>query len=663
MVVTLPRVARLALVVHFHQPVGNLDAVVRHATERCYKPFLEVLSRHEDIRATLHYSGCLLEWLEANTPEVTEMIRDMVSVGRVELMTGGFYEPILAALPERDRVGQIRLLTHHLEALYGASPEGAWLTERVWEQDVVGSLVASGVRWTVIDDTIFHAAGIPDADLKGPFVTDHNGAPLLVYPGDRNLRYLIPYKKVDRVLEHMKADPDRLWVYADDGEKFGEWPDTYERVYEGGWLESFFTAVENDDGIETVFLGDDRPRGRVYPPSSSYDEMMTWALPTDARITLGRLRKQLQKEDPEGALSFTRGAPWRAFLAKYPEVNHLHKRMLMVSSRLHEAGEGDEALRSLYKAQCNCAYWHGVFGGVYLTFMRSALWHHLMKAEAKLGRRQGFEHIDIDSDTRTEVAIHTPWGVILAAPHAGGRLIEIDDHRVGANLLAAMGRHQEAYHLVDEGSEEDPEEGPDEMAAIGARTEPRLDLVPDPFGVGALIDLIDGERVEGPYEYGAQGARLTMIHEANGLRIVKTVTAADDGFLVTYELTAPDWDPRGSERSFEFGIESYVCPLDLGRDIGPNAMRSDRRGWSVTRPEGEAGLEVEFLDLPATVHTETVATVSATLEGLRAMAQGTRVVMSWPVQLVEGQPFVATLRWRVVINEAAVEKTDRGVSA
>ncbi len=649
-------ISRLALAVHFHQPVGNLDTVVRKATDRCYRPFLEVLGRHEDILATLHYSGCLLEWLETNAPDVTEMLSDLVSLGRVELMTGGFYEPILAALPERDRVGQVRLLTHHLERVYGAVPTGAWLTERVWEQDVVGSLVEAGVRWTVIDDTIFHAAGVVDADLTGPFVTDHNGAPLLVYPGDRSLRYLIPYKRVDRVIDHIKSQPQKLWVYADDGEKFGEWPDTYERVYEGGWLDEFFFALEDEEGIETVFLGRDEPRGRVYPPSASYDEMMTWALPTDARITLDKLRRGLQAEDPKGALPFTRGTSWRAFLAKYPEVNHLHKRMLLVSDRLHDAGAGDDALRSLYKSQCNCAYWHGVFGGVYLTFMRTALWHHLMRAESSAKHRQGAEHIDIDADTRTEVAIHTPWGVVVAAPHAGGRLIEIDDHRVGANLLAGMGRHREAYHVVDEGGEEEPAPGSDEMAASGARSGPRLDLVPDPFGVGALIDLIDGERVEGAYEYGAQGDRLTMLYEERDLQITKTITGAEDGFTVTYELLS------GAGRSLEFGIESFVTPLDLGRDLGRDRVRSDRTTWSVTRPEGEAGLEVTS-DLPPAVFWETVAAVSATLEGLKPMEQGTRVVASWPVELLPGDPFTLTQRWRVVINEAAGNKPERGVSA
>ncbi len=131
----------LALVIHFHQPVGNLDSVVHNATDRCYRPFLDVLDSFPDVRMTLHYSGCLLEWLEANEPEVPRMLRDMSERGQVELMTGGFYEPVLAALPARDQVGQIEMLSKHLRDEYLADPKGLWLTERVWEQDVVSSIV------------------------------------------------------------------------------------------------------------------------------------------------------------------------------------------------------------------------------------------------------------------------------------------------------------------------------------------------------------------------------------------------------------------------------------------------------------------------------------------------------------------------------------------
>lgn len=658
----------LALVIHFHQPVGNLDSVVRNATERCYRPFLEVLGEHPEIPITLHYSGCLLEWLEANEPEVTTTLRQLCERGQVELMTGGFYEPVLAALPRVDQVGQIEMLSTHLRNEYRADPTGLWLTERVWEQDVVPALIDAGVRYTVLDDTMFHSVGIADEDMTGAFVTEHDGRPLLVYAGDRQLRYLIPYKRIDRVIHYLEgADDDRLFVYADDGEKFGEWPDTHERVYEKKWLDQFFTALEEQsEWLELTTLGKHAesavPKVRVYLPSSSYDEMMTWALPSDARLTLGKVRRELQKEDPRGLLPFLRGAPWRSFFAKYPEVNHLQKRMLHVSDLLHNIEDPPpDALKELYRAQCNCAYWHGAFGGVYLSFMRGALWHHLLRAEAMLQGTAGeanVQEIDVDADARFEVVMTAPWGCAVFAPAEGGALIELDDWRGAANLLAVVARHKEAYHIEDENPISDDDED-DEMEAIQARADvDRESLVFDDHTRGALVDIVDGEYVDRDYEYEIEGGgSLKMWTEVKGLRIEKHAVADAEELLTTYRITR-----IGDDAARHFATEASVMPLVLGRDVDKDDVEVTERGWKVTHSEAEVGIEVD-VSVSGNVTSEPIETASATLEGLETMHQGTVVTVEWPLELERDESFDVELRWRSVVNDKALTKKERGVSA
>ncbi|MQA99943.1 MAG: DUF1925 domain-containing protein [Actinobacteria bacterium] len=654
---------QLALVIHFHQPVGNLDAVVARATDRCYRPFLRTLTEFPDVRMTLHLSGCLLEWLESEATDVPEMLEELVDRDQIELMTGGFYEPILAALPRVDQLGQIQRLTAHLQDRYRAQPSGLWLAERVWEQDVVQSISEAGAAYTVVDDTMFHSVGISDERLTGAYVTDHEGHTLLVYAGDRNLRYLIPYKKVGRVMEHLEStEPGRLYVYADDGEKFGEWPDTYERVHGKGWLHDFFTALSDPESVELVRLGDhaatNAPVGRVYLPSSSYDEMMTWALPTEARLKVGALRRSLQKDDPEGALPFVQGAPWRAFLAKYPEVNQLQKRMQFVSNEVHRAGADPDAIRELYRAQCNCSYWHGSFGGVYLGFMRSALWHHLMRAEAHVERAGGYrvEEIDLDADTRPELVIEGPWGLAVASPERGGQLLEFDDWTIGANLLAVMSRHREAYHLADENPSDDDDEDEEEMRAIQARTE--MGREPPTFDEqqrGALTDHLDGRRVTQPYEHRIEDGAAIMSTQLDGTTIEKTLRPDDEGLKVNYQLTAAG----GHEGSFT--MESSVLPLNLGREVEPAKVETRSDGWIVSQSEGEVGLAASF-DRPAEVTHEPLETGSATLEGLQTMHQGTSVRTTWELRLRPGERFEVGLHLRPVANPDA-SKTERGVSA
>ena len=669
---------KLALVIHFHQPVGNLDAVVRNATDRCYRPFLETLAGFEGLKMTLHYSGCLLEWLEANAPDVTDTIRGLSERGQIELLTGGFYEPILAALPRRDQVGQIRMLTEHLAHRYGADATGLWLTERVWEQEVVGAITEAGARYTVLDDTIFHSVGIGDDELTGPFVTDHEGRPLLVYAGDRTLRYLIPYKRIERVTDHLSGgSEDRLFVYADDGEKFGEWPDTYDRVYEDGWLESFFATLRDGD-TEVVSLGEHaataRPRGRVYLPSSSYDEMMTWALPAEARLKVGKARRELQKDDPGEILPFMRGAPWRSFLAKYPEVNQLQKRMLFVSQELADAGATGDALRELYRAQCNCAYWHGAFGGVYLAFMRTALWHHLMRAEASvaLGARAsgagasgaGASAIvaDLDADGRDEVLITGRWGAAVVSPDEG-ILMELDDWTIGANLLAVATRHREAYHLGDESPPEAGDDGAGdeagEMAASHARSD--IDASTLTFDEGRLagfVDLIDGEPVMGPFKWTITGSSVACRVAERGLEIEKTFSPETDGLRCTLRLT------NDTSGHFEgsYASEMAAVPLNLGRVTEKDVFSLTAAGWQLSQPEGEVGLEVRAEPAGETT-TEPLETASTSLEGLQTMFQGTIVTTTWELDLDPGETFETSQVARPRCEPANLDKEAPGVSA
>ncbi|MGE5490566.1 MAG: glycosyl hydrolase, partial [Actinomycetota bacterium] len=97
----------LLLGVHAHQPVGNFPEVIVDAHERCYRPFLRALFDYPDFRFAAHFSGWLLDWLRDNFPEDMDLLAQMVRRGQVELFSSGDTEPVLAAIPHRDRVGQL----------------------------------------------------------------------------------------------------------------------------------------------------------------------------------------------------------------------------------------------------------------------------------------------------------------------------------------------------------------------------------------------------------------------------------------------------------------------------------------------------------------------------------------------------------------------------
>lgn len=453
----------LILAFHNHQPIGNFDHVLEDCYAKAYLPFLETLLGHPTLKVVLHYSGHLLSWMRDHHPEAIEILGNLVKEHRVELLSGGFYEPILSVLPEKDRPLQVKELSKFIARNFGYSPRGMWLAERVWEPQMPKFIAEAGLEYLPIDDYHFKLTGIEDRDLLGYYLTEDDGNIVSVFPGSEKLRYLIPFRSVEETISYFRETSMRgnnpLLTMADDGEKFGVWPDTYKHCYEDRWLDRFFTALEdNSDWLETTtfsaYYDTFQPLGRVYLPTASYREMGEWTLPPEGAIEYEHLYEQLEKTSGARAKQLLRGGIWRSFFTKYPESNHIHKRMRMISQRVHEASganpkKGKEALRELWKGQCNDAYWHGIFGGLYLPHLRSALYRHLLKAESLacdiLKNHKQNEQGDFDCDGFDDILIGTNQ-VILAATERGGTLTELSLRNQSVNILDILTRRPEAYH-------------------------------------------------------------------------------------------------------------------------------------------------------------------------------------------------------------------------
>ena len=342
----MPKV-QFIFAVHNHQPVGNFDFVAEEAYQKAYLPFVTLLERHPRIKITLHYTGILYRFFEKHHPEFIETLRKLVAQGRAEILSGGFYEPVLAVLPDDDKVGQVKALSEYIHRVLGYHPQGMWLAERVWEPHLPKFIADAGINHVVVDDFHFKMAGLHDDQLDGYYLTEEQDGVVRIFPGSELLRYLIPFRPPEETIAHFStlrsSDRNRLIVMADDGEKFGVWPETYHSVYEEGWLERFFTLIEqNGDWLETTtfsgYLNKEPALGRIYLPTASYMEMGEWSLPTRAMKEYDEVLAKV-KNGPDFELfrPFIKGGFWRNFLSKYPESSHMHKRMLMVSAKVRAA--------------------------------------------------------------------------------------------------------------------------------------------------------------------------------------------------------------------------------------------------------------------------------------------------------------------------------------
>jgi alpha-amylase len=478
---------QFVLLIHAHQPVGNFDAVLESAYAASYLPFIETLERHPAVRIGLHYSGPLLEWLEVSHPKFFDRLRALAQRGQIELAGGGFYEPVLIAIPPEDQREQIRRMADYIEQHFGARPRGIWLTERVWEPSLPSALAACAVEYALVDDHHFLSAGFAPAQLCGDYIGEDQGHTVRLFAGLKTLRYLIPFRPVEETVALLRElageHPGGMAAMGDDCEKFGVWPGTHKLCYNDGWLERFFFALESaSEWLETATpsaaLASRPPLGRADLPAASYSEMSGWALPTPARGRFESLAREF--ESRPDAQPFLSGGIWRNFFSKYSESNLLHMKMLRASRNLESfaaAGrmgrkrrERLESARALIlRAQCNDAYWHGVFGGLYAPHLRTALWRSLVQAESILaavahgpGDFSECEQTDFDADGRPEIFLQSGTYAALISPHDGGTLPMLDfrfsgrpggrfsrrssGRSAGVTLINSLMRRPEAYH-------------------------------------------------------------------------------------------------------------------------------------------------------------------------------------------------------------------------
>lgn len=475
----------LALVIHAHQPIGNFDNVIEDAYQKSYLPFVKTLANHPQIKMALHFTGSLLSWFKTHHPDYLTLLSSLVSNGQIELISGGFYEPILAILPHQDRCEQILKLNDFLKTELGYQAKGMWTAERVWESNLVSPINETGIKYTILDDTHFRMAGLRDNELFGYYTTEEQGKTIKLVPSSMRVRYLIPFAEPEETILYLRklwgnTKQDLLVAMGDDTEKFGVWPKTYSLCYKRHWLDRFYKALANEsDWLETVKLGDylesSEPRGRIYLPTASYSEMMEWALPAAVSQEFVELKHMLGTSEPELKLAeYLHGGYWRNFLVRYPESNLIHKKMIKVSERARQLylkyREDDnpitltrsdnpevlklkEAYDYVLQGQCNDAFWHGVFGGLYAPHLRSTSLMSLIKAEYLLDQVEFKDHdnwlkateLDYDGDGLDEIEVQSNIFSALYDPKEGGFTI-IDFKTRHFSLINSLQRKLEAYH-------------------------------------------------------------------------------------------------------------------------------------------------------------------------------------------------------------------------
>ncbi|TXT54439.1 MAG: Alpha-amylase 1 [Promethearchaeota archaeon] len=484
----------LPIVFHFHQPTGNFPWVIEDTFKKSYGPLIENMYNFPEVKFTLHFSGFLLEWFIKNKPHAIEKVKHMAKRGQIEIIGGGFYEPIFAIIPSRDRIIQMNKLSQLIKDQFNLRVKGAWLSERVWEPSYPSFLNEAGLKYVVVDDNHLKTSGMVEEDTFYTYSTEDNGKRIRIFSINEQLRYLIPWRPTRESVHYLKEvateEGDRIAVLISDAEKMGAWGSTHSFCYVEGsghregdngkpFIPAFFEQIKMNEWIKTITLSEYMEKfsskSLIYLPTASYDKMEEWVLPTNLRKQFSKLKEGFRMDEKNKKVHhFIRGGFWRQFLVKYPESNNMHKKMLHIREKLIEIeskikkidGESlilkineklEKAWEEIYKSQCNDVYWHGLFGGIYLQFLRFHIYEYLINAENIIDeiedilypKRNFYMTIypkDFTKDSKPELILESNKLNLYFNPSDGGTLYELDYKPKSYNILNTLSRWEEAYH-------------------------------------------------------------------------------------------------------------------------------------------------------------------------------------------------------------------------
>jgi hypothetical protein len=511
----MSRSISLILGSHEHLPSGSGIDEFEELYKVRLKPFISTLYRYPQIPAVLHYSGVLLNWLERNHPEFFLILEDMISRKQVELLGGGFYEPMMALLSPQDRISQIEMFTTYLRKQFGKRPQGCWLPGLAWEQAMAGTLHSCGMVYTFLEDETFRSVGL-GAEL--PVISEDQGKLVTIFPLAGKLQGVFAGERALPVLERFR-DRSGGGVTAVFPECFfgdGESPELgIHRFFEDlSRAESFINFTS-----PSRYLKNAEPLSRAYFPASPM---------------LGYGNRQARgggdlRQRGSGLLP-------RQFLIVYPEASGVYSKMIFTHSLINQL-RGDKsrkrtALEELFKAQGFDVFCHLGDGGIYRNTLRKAAYRALLGAE-KITREKGIFipsllTFDFDLDGKEEYLFQdTHLNCYVKTRGAG--IFELDYLPKNWNYLDTMARRREP----DQG-EAQPADGYRRGAFLDRLVPPALSLE------DARAGRFEGSRFCALETF--EPVLVDRVHEKVRFRLVPQNPAsggAEKGLLFPEELPAP----------------------------------------------------------------------------------------------------------------------------
>jgi hypothetical protein len=231
-------------------------------------------------------------------------------------------------------------------------------------------------------------------------------------------------------------------------------------------------------------------------------------------------------------------------------------------------------LHELYQSQANDAYWHGLFGGLYLPHLRRAIYNSIVALEAMIDAvdsRPARESIDLDLDGEDEVFLHNANLQAVVRMDGSAAICELDAYKLRHNFGDTLMRQTEHYHRKVHANENHQSSG-DGIANPHERMGSKHvisfeDLATDAHPKSMFIDKwwgVSSNEPELPLQYEAlagRGANMAFRSVAEGMAIDKKIGLKDNSLNVEYDFG------RGTRGLFtvEINLAMPSCDGPAGR--------------------------------------------------------------------------------------------------
>ena len=341
-----------------------------------YKPLARFLYSHQSFSFSLSFTGPQLQFLRKKRNEFIVILKELVERKQVEIIGGGFYEPILPLLFPVDRTGQIDLLSAEIRQTIGKRPRGVSLFEDCWDSSLVNSLQTCGIEYSLLESSLIP----PDKRRFIPIIMTYLEKSIDIYPFYENLipdnvttpedfikNIVKQVEKVEKKDSYFQYEPERIVNICFTHAQF-------RMLMEKGWFEELYSYLENNETriiTSTPFLYGKKVSTRIpYNISAGINSTIAnWTTQT--------------VQDAENKQNYS--VTVFDFLNSYPQSHKLYNRIMYVSILVNmykkDKMRKKAAREKLWQAQTGTALIGNSKGLFFNAKDRQLAYKNLMEAE------------------------------------------------------------------------------------------------------------------------------------------------------------------------------------------------------------------------------------------------------------------------------------------